>query len=1045
SLSFLSLKSGEQVKVIKFNNPIVDVLANRKSVVIAFAERIAVFDAFTLEDRLTVTTCYLSPGIYPNPIALGTRWMAYAEKKLINIKKSSGGNEGEGIQSYTATVIHAAKTLGKGLRELGETVASSLTGNSPYKPPNLSGSNVGSTNVPYMSDLVHKGIVTVLDIEKHNSNDGTLDAEGVVAHFVAHSEAIVCMSFDPSGLILFTADKQGHDFHLFRIHPHPGGPALAAVHHLYVLHRGDTTARVQNVSFSPDSRWVAVSTLRGTTHVFPVTPYGGNVGVRTHASPHVVNKMSRFHRSAGLNVEGRSHSPVSLFEAPVNSNLPHHNPRLPPYPHPTVVHPLAQIRQPLLFVQNAANAQHRQHQGRQRLGSCSEDGNTQVALRVCTAFAPPRAWFDNLMQPPDVTLNNKLQIKPVESLFIMSCYGNLLQYDLDPHHLLSIPKEKVCDETPIELGVIAKAQWTLQRQPGHADKLLPLTYENLKLVFRKLASSKEKRPKKPAYEEDQWLSQVEIVTHAGPHRRLWMGPQFTFKTYNNSSGTSFSVNETQAIDLGRSKPVNMPLSATYPVVIESGSASSCEQSPKLFDMHHSSTDSTKMAGDNRLKEDLADAMLESSGVVRDVGGHCVIVSMKPPLPPPQSSSGIVKVVNPLGTVVTLESSNEEDEQVPPINEEAEIHENCDEALFRPIVSHKAVTNVQKSLPVVTKTYSNLKRKDDPVNENTKKKEQVATKIRIDTINVNNERITSPDLELLNVKNKNCNSEPNIKQPQQQRPKKKTKAEDVPEDVENNQKSSEGNDLVILNGIIPQTFTEPKEEVVSNAKKEVKYEFEIKDAPFSSGEEEKGKVEKQEKSNGKKTRKPKPKLGVRLSKLKDNSTFVEEKADNNEKSDYCPDVEVTLTLPKRSWSSVVSMNTVIPQPIVNPLPPLPTALLDLPDIENVQQLVSELPPLDEKITDKYDLIELMNERDDPWSSCNVFQCEKSVDSDSSMLKVYKSSEDENTESSDDSGKNGVDLIGNAIEKKEELQEEEENDKTVQGKSRSSRRKTRNKKK
>ncbi|XP_013138505.1 PREDICTED: uncharacterized protein LOC106103315, partial [Papilio polytes] len=33
-------------------------------------------------------------------------------------------------------------------------------------------------------------------------------------------------------------------------------------------------------------------------------------------------------------------------------------------------------------------------------------------------------------------------------------------------------------------------------------------------------------------EEERWLSQVEIVTHAGPHRRLWMGPQFLFKTYN---------------------------------------------------------------------------------------------------------------------------------------------------------------------------------------------------------------------------------------------------------------------------------------------------------------------------------------------------------------------------------------------------------------------------------------------------------------------------------------------------------------------------------
>lgn len=33
--------------------------------------------------------------------------------------------------------------------------------------------------------------------------------------------------------------------------------------------------QVHGMSFSFDSRWVAVSTVRGTVHVFPITPYGG--------------------------------------------------------------------------------------------------------------------------------------------------------------------------------------------------------------------------------------------------------------------------------------------------------------------------------------------------------------------------------------------------------------------------------------------------------------------------------------------------------------------------------------------------------------------------------------------------------------------------------------------------------------------------------------------------------------------------------------------------------------------------------------------------
>lgn len=65
----------------------------------SFTERLAVFDACTLEDRLTVTTCYPSPcplgGPVPaNPIALGDRWLAYAERRLIPSKRSNGGCEG---------------------------------------------------------------------------------------------------------------------------------------------------------------------------------------------------------------------------------------------------------------------------------------------------------------------------------------------------------------------------------------------------------------------------------------------------------------------------------------------------------------------------------------------------------------------------------------------------------------------------------------------------------------------------------------------------------------------------------------------------------------------------------------------------------------------------------------------------------------------------------------------------------------------------------------------------------------------------------------
>uniref|UniRef100_A0A182PWI6 BCAS3 WD40 domain-containing protein n=1 Tax=Anopheles epiroticus TaxID=199890 RepID=A0A182PWI6_9DIPT len=491
AVNFISLKDGGIVKSIKFKSMIVDILANRSSIVISFPERIAIFDARTLEDRQTVTSCFPSPGLNPNPVALASRWVAYAERRLISSKRSSGGCEADGFTSYTATVLNAAKSFGKGLRELGEQVAAGLTGSNLASSlgSNLvsggsgtsfsgigtcfgSNSNIASDMSGLIaggliSDGNQPGIVTVLDI-KHAAKEvspttGTsitnTGSDPIVAHFLAHSEAIVSLEFDASGMLLLTADKRGHDFHVFRLHPHSSGASLAAVHHLYVLHRGDTTAKVQDITFSIDSRWVAVSTLRGTTHVFPVTPYGGPVGVRTHGSSHVVNRLSRFHRSAGLTIDGRSSSPVShSCETGITSShaaiaMPYSNPRTPPFPHPTIVQPLAQLRQHVNLlggglgpnigtgvtsgtgINKSVSGGHHGHQTRQRNPSSSSDELVKP-LRVCATFAKARSW---LLDPPGCVVRDtpvhRIQRKPIDSLFIMAAHGALIQYDLDPKHI----------------------------------------------------------------------------------------------------------------------------------------------------------------------------------------------------------------------------------------------------------------------------------------------------------------------------------------------------------------------------------------------------------------------------------------------------------------------------------------------------------------------------------------------------------------------------------------------------------------------------------
>ena len=64
-----------------------DVLVNRRVVIMTFREKLAAFDACNLEPRFTVTTCYPSPGVHINPIALGERWLAYADQQFVAIHR----------------------------------------------------------------------------------------------------------------------------------------------------------------------------------------------------------------------------------------------------------------------------------------------------------------------------------------------------------------------------------------------------------------------------------------------------------------------------------------------------------------------------------------------------------------------------------------------------------------------------------------------------------------------------------------------------------------------------------------------------------------------------------------------------------------------------------------------------------------------------------------------------------------------------------------------------------------------------------------------
>lgn len=95
--------------------------------------------------------------------------------------------------------------------------------------------------------------------------------------------------------------------------------------------------------------------------------------------------------------------------------------------------------------------------------------------------------------------------------------------------------------------VNAYGQWTLSQPRDRAELQPPLPIDSpLMLASSALAGGSSAGHKSAAdsnlfsnedeEEASKWLSQVEMITHVGPHRRLWMGPQFAFKTFQPLDG-----------------------------------------------------------------------------------------------------------------------------------------------------------------------------------------------------------------------------------------------------------------------------------------------------------------------------------------------------------------------------------------------------------------------------------------------------------------------------------------------------------------------------
>ncbi|GFP89981.1 autophagy-related protein 18f, partial [Phtheirospermum japonicum] len=273
-----SLKSQSYVHLLRFRSTVHLVRCSSRVVAVLQSAQIHCLNAATLEREYTILINPVTTGSY----GFSPRWMAYSgspvaisNSRCVSPQHLTPSSSFPGHASNGSLVAHYAressKHLAAGIVTLGDMGYKKLT--RYYSELLPEGGNNGQTGTVR---------VKMHSVANGHSNFQVIVRDivdkTVIAQFRAHKSPIQSLCFDPSGTLLVTASIQGHNINVFRIMPGSSseGPSGPPYVHLYRLQRGFTNAVIQDISFSNDSRWIMISSSRGTSHLFAISPSGGS-------------------------------------------------------------------------------------------------------------------------------------------------------------------------------------------------------------------------------------------------------------------------------------------------------------------------------------------------------------------------------------------------------------------------------------------------------------------------------------------------------------------------------------------------------------------------------------------------------------------------------------------------------------------------------------------------------------------------------------------------------------------------------------------------
>lgn len=293
------------------SSSIVNILSNHTFFVVVLLHQIHIYtyDLRHLVLQQTIATFAHQPAhVTRGIVALSSRWLAYCPQTLeyqypktptpgpqdnippfiqarMNHHRCSGHNNASESDESSYSISELAQGVASGLYYLGklgrQTMKTVVHDDHASEQSSKVSTSFPASEHPKTIGTVESsaGAVVVLDLVSGQR----------IAAFTSYARTeISYLTFDPTGLLLVIAPVHGQTLHIHRLMPDTSAPSSSSSSSssnqrlLYKVHRGLTHAQIINICFSVDSQWMAITTLRGTTHVFALQPEGGPVDLESH-------------------------------------------------------------------------------------------------------------------------------------------------------------------------------------------------------------------------------------------------------------------------------------------------------------------------------------------------------------------------------------------------------------------------------------------------------------------------------------------------------------------------------------------------------------------------------------------------------------------------------------------------------------------------------------------------------------------------------------------------------------------------------------------